>query len=169
MGYGIKECECGCGEIPNKGRLFVQGHNKRPWVTGKPVDDYLVDDNDCWVWQKTKSNSHGVITTGKDQGRLAHRVYYERHRGNIPAGDKIDHRCGNPLCVNPVHLEAVSRRVSVRRSRRTKLSADDVAMIRHREQTGDAIKAIANDYSVSSARISQITRGRDKDRHFADL
>ncbi len=41
--------------------------------------------------------------------RLVHRLVYEMHRGPIPKERTIDHLCGERLCVNPSHMEAVVR------------------------------------------------------------
>lgn len=51
---------------------------------------------------------------GRDRGRMAHRVKYER-RHVIPAGWTIDHLCRNRRCVNLRHLEAVPHRVNILR------------------------------------------------------
>jgi len=45
----------------------------------------------------------------------AHRISYEWHKGKIPAGLTIDHLCENKGCVNPEHLEAVTREENNRR------------------------------------------------------
>lgn len=45
----------------------------------------------------------------------AHRVSYEWHNGKIPVGLTIDHLCENKGCVNPEHLEAVTREENGRR------------------------------------------------------
>lgn len=41
--------------------------------------------------------------------RYAHRYSYVKFRGAIPEGCEIDHLCRNKKCVNPKHLEAVTR------------------------------------------------------------
>ena len=45
----------------------------------------------------------------------AHRISYEWHKGTILAGLTIDHLCENKGCVNPEHLEAVTREENGRR------------------------------------------------------
>lgn len=52
-----------------------------------------------------------------DTGRLtmAHRVFYEREHGSIPAGLVIDHLCCQPDCVRPSHLEPVTNGENIRR------------------------------------------------------
>jgi hypothetical protein len=52
---------------------------------------------------------HGVVVG-------AHRVSWVLHNNKeIPDGYEIDHLCRNPLCVNPEHLDAVTRRENMRR------------------------------------------------------
>jgi len=74
------------------------------------------DSSGCWLW-------HGVIlSTGYGQaasnGRrfMAHRFAYELLVGPIPAGLTIDHLCRVRQCVNPDHMEPVSRWENVRRA-----------------------------------------------------
>lgn len=46
---------------------------------------------------------------------LAHRVAYEALVGRIPDGLTLDHLCENKRCVNPDHLEPVTRAENLRR------------------------------------------------------
>lgn len=75
-----------------------------------------VDPNSgCWVW-KNSCGSHGYGNAYRD-GKfvLAHRLSYEHFKGEIPVGYQIDHLCFNQRCVNPDHLEAVTRYENLRR------------------------------------------------------
>ncbi|KJK11726.1 hypothetical protein UB48_26925, partial [Pseudomonas sp. 2(2015)] len=77
----------------------------------------------CWDWQaKSRIGDYGVFTVRAGVQRLAHRLSYEIHYGEAPPGRMVvRHRCDNPLCVNPDHLElgthADNMRDKVRRGR----------------------------------------------------
>ena len=63
----------------------------------------------CWEWLAYKVPSgYGRFRVGKEM-TPAHRVAYEMLVGQIPAGLCIDHLCRNPSCVNPSHMEPVTR------------------------------------------------------------
>ena len=49
------------------------------------------------------------------QSTYAHRVSYLALVGPIPGDLVIDHLCRNPKCVNPAHLEPVTRAENQRR------------------------------------------------------
>ena len=71
--------------------------------------------DECWPWAGYLS-AEGYGRLGF-QGRdlLAHRIAYELYIGSIPTGLTIDHLCRNRKCVNPAHLEAVTRGENVLR------------------------------------------------------
>ncbi len=70
----------------------------------------------CWLWVGA-TNSRGYGCWGVEGvSHLAHRVAYEVLVGPIPEGLTIDHLCFNKLCVNPAHLEPVTRRENIRRA-----------------------------------------------------
>jgi len=64
---------------------------------------------------------------------MAHIWYYEQANGPVPEGLEIDHLCRVKACVNPAHLEAVSR--TVNRQRRSVVSEDQVRDVRRRNLT----------------------------------
>jgi len=71
---------------------------------------------DCWLWTgEIDLKGYGVITI-KGKRRRAHRIIYELLIGEIPLGLEIDHLCRVRNCVNPKHLEPVSRTENLRRN-----------------------------------------------------
>ncbi|MER7447815.1 HNH endonuclease signature motif containing protein [Microbacterium sp. NPDC097977] len=74
-----------------------------------------VDENDCWIWQKSlQKDGYGQISV-RGRMKLAHRVSYELHVGPISAGLELDHTCRVRSCVNPQHLEPVTSVVNTHR------------------------------------------------------
>ncbi|NCC94213.1 MAG: HNH endonuclease [Opitutae bacterium] len=66
---------------------------------------------ECWIWRGCTSGRpgarHGVLGI-QDHQVLVHRLAFELTKGPIPSGMHIRSTCGNRLCVNPDHLEAVT-------------------------------------------------------------
>jgi hypothetical protein len=106
----------------------------------------------CWVWQRGVT----ALGYGCDKDGMAHRVYYERHKGPIPEGLYIDHLCRNPPCVNPDHLEPVTPAENIRRGRNAKLVAAQVLEIRASKESQ---ASLAIRYGVDPSTISRAVRG----------
>jgi len=67
-------------------------------------------EGECLLWTGTVFNTgYGMIRIDYKMHGV-HRVAYQLARGPIPAGHDIHHICRNRTCINPEHLEALSRR-----------------------------------------------------------
>lgn len=78
---------------------------------------------DCWTWtggvnraKDFTGDAYGTMAVIGRQKVTAHRWSYEYHIAPIPEGLEIDHLCRNTLCVNPWHLEPVTRKVNAERT-----------------------------------------------------
>ena len=76
----------------------------------------------CWLWMGAKdlAQGYGYFGDGTKVVR-AHRWAYEQLIGPIPVGLEIDHLCRVTACVNPEHLEAVTRSTNIQRGRTSAL------------------------------------------------
>lgn len=84
----------------------------------------------CWVWMgASQSNGYGRAWNGSKTD-YAHRVMYQIYFSDIPAGMDLDHLCRNRACVNPLHLEPVSRSENLHRG-----TAGENIAAPHREKT----------------------------------
>lgn len=73
----------------------------------------------CWLWTGSKNqNGYGRFQPHPGTNRKtssAHRVAWELLIGPISPGYEVDHLCRIKLCVNPDHLEPVTKAENIRR------------------------------------------------------
>lgn len=74
------------------------------------------DVDTCWTWTGARlTNGYGSFITAWPSKTVAHRWAYEQLVADVPAGLDLDHLCRNRACVNPWHLEPVTRKVNLAR------------------------------------------------------
>ncbi len=79
-------------------------------------DNYTPEPNSgCWLWMACDNGAgYGLLQINGRQ-ILAHRFAYETFIGPIPRDKQLDHLCRVRCCVNPLHLEAVTRKENILR------------------------------------------------------
>lgn len=59
----------------------------------------------CWLWGAATRDKKGYgVLKVKGKMQFAHRLNYQIHKGEIPKGLFVCHRCDTPTCINPEHL-----------------------------------------------------------------
>lgn len=132
----------------------------------------------CWEYDGPRfNNGYGQVKSLIDapNPRLAHRVSYAHHKGDIPQDMVVRHRCDNPPCMNPAHLilgtmaeNAQDRATRWRsahgeRGGNAKLSdmqatriREVVAAVPSRIERGPVLRALAEELGVHYATVQSV-------------
>lgn len=127
----------------------------------------------CWLWTaSTAGRGYGQIKLPRTRRQIyAHRLSYLIHRGDIPDGMMVCHRCDTPRCVNPAHLflesgkanlqdmKAKDRHLRGERNEQSKLTEADVDHIHDLREAGLSTYKIAAQFPVSQMTVARILRG----------
>ncbi len=108
---------------------------------------YTEPNTGCWLWPGVQHGKWYGRHTEKGVRKYAHRLSYEYHKGPIPEGLSVLHKCDVPLCINPDHLWAGTHLENV---------ADMVAKNRHaKERSGPRGEGTAN-AKLNEAQVMEI-------------
>lgn len=66
--------------------------------------------SDCWPIAGTRNSKGYVYYSHRGVSALAHRVAYAIRYGRVPARKVVMHKCDNPPCCNPHHLQVGTQR-----------------------------------------------------------
>lgn len=74
----------------------------------KLLERLIFPDDGCWIWTGCPRMKYPTISCGTVRLSV-HRLAFELFSGPIPDGYDVHHRCENPRCCNPDHLEALTQ------------------------------------------------------------
>lgn len=154
-------------------------------VVARMYQRVIRTDSECWEWQGYRMPS-GYGQIGLEDRRVAttHRVSWEWANGTtVPSGLFVRHKCDNPPCINPNHLEigtaAQNSQDAVDRGRQargfslpvTRLSDADVSEIRSsykvevipgRSGRHSNAPALARRFGVSVKYVRDVANGKER-------
>lgn len=135
----------------------------------------------CWEWRAAlNSAGYGVMASAPGRGAKtvkAHRYSWQMHRGPIPKGMFVCHRCDNPKCVRPDHLflgtSGDNHSDMVRKGRgvapprqlgssnvNAKLTPAVVRVLRRLAADGVRVRLLADASGVSTTTIHSLLKGK---------
>jgi len=128
----------------------------------------------CWLWTGGWTDLDYGVVPRIDGERVAHRISWRLHRGPIPDGMKVLHRCDVRACANPDHLflgtqmDNIADMVAKGRHRgapqhgesnaMSKLTERQVIEIRDLHSRGISQHRIAQRYGVAVMTINRAVR-----------
>lgn len=107
-----------CGKhyqrLVNNGSLVVRAERSPAQRLADQTDRRGADE--CWTWTgSVNAKGYGLLWMPGGVRVYAHRLAYELAVGPIADDLTIDHLCRRTGCVNPAHLEVVTRSENSRR------------------------------------------------------
>lgn len=140
-------------------------------ITGIPFDvinpKIEIDSNGCWIWKGRLHEGGYAILSYRGVEVRVHLGYWTYLNGPKPEGMDLDHLCRVRHCVNPDHLELVSRKINLNRGSgnkgeingRSKLTEEQARQIKMALADGVAVQKLADQFGVAYMTVYSIKRG----------
>ena len=170
--------QCGVKGCPNK--HIAKGYCSKHYANfkrhGFPVKpscskkiEFRINENGCFECTSHKPKASGYPTFRiRQKTQQMSRFIYSEMFGEIPEGLVVRHKCDNPLCINPEHLELGTHQDNandrVKRDRQAKGSRNGNAILNEEQVKeikllilgGKTNKKISEKYKVNPNVISDI-------------
>lgn len=123
----------------------------------------------CWIWLASRKGSYGQFSINQQKG-TAHRASWIIHKGPIPHGLNVCHKCDKPLCVNPDHLFLGTQSANIKdmyskgrgadikgtKNGQSVLTEEQVYKVRSFVKDGKTYQLVADTFKVSVDTIHKI-------------
>jgi hypothetical protein len=151
------------------GECSLRAKFQSVWQESTKIDP----DTGCWEWTGSRmKKGYGLIRhyfNGKTRVVLAHRVMAALYLGFSPDNEtRVLHHCDNPPCINPSHLwlgtqgDNMEDAAKKNRASGSRLSLDDVRMIRKLGRRGVTHQKIAKQFGISRRYAGRICSGQKR-------
>ncbi len=117
-------------------------------LDGQPIPERCIIPVSHKTCYGGRGNRPYVGRNGKPQAMA--RVAWELAVGPIPEGYEVDHKCRNPACVNPSHLQALSPK-----AHRAKTKAEKIILTEVDEDREAAIVLIQLEPGITRAELAK--------------
>lgn len=156
-------------------RIMPQGHYPRPTAVErfwKRVEKQDSEPDTCWLWTgPLDADGYGHHNEHR-KNVPAHRFSYENFVGPIPEGKLVRHKCNNPPCIRPEHLElgtqkeniedavALGRHVHGETHGMVKITEATAKLVKSLLASGKKIKDVSSELNVGFYTVADISRGK---------
>lgn len=135
--------------------------------------DQGYESDQCWLWMGQRNKKGYGIVSRRGRRVLAHRLAYALANGPVTNDAVIRHRCDNPPCVNPAHIQSGSQADNMRDMRQrgrdvrgekhpnAKLTMAQAQMLRGEYACrAGSMKNLATKYGIGIRAVHEIVHGR---------
>ena len=139
----------------------------KPHDVFKQIDMRDGDRNQCWPWVKSLDKGRPYFRVG-GRKRLAYALTYELMFGyEFSSKEVARHKCDNPMCCNPYHIEPGTHEDNMRDMRerdRHGLSAHAIAHVRRLIEESRPDKEIAEIVGIARETVRDIRLGKRRNK-----
>lgn len=154
-------------------RIDELSHEERFLRLKKSFEKHVIRQDGCWGWRgKCDKGEYGIMSCDRRHGPdRAHRASWIIHKGPIPKGMLVCHKCDTRECTNPDHLflgtPADNTRDMIQKNRKciginvpsAKLNDESVRVIKGLLKLKMSYPKIAKMFNVGINAIVRIKRG----------
>lgn len=143
------------------GRNFHKNATRKSSLISRFYEKIAFGSNDCWCWVGYVDQL-GYGRLAHELENKSHRISWLIHKGEIPQGIKVLHRCDLRCCVNPDHLflgtqtDNMQDMIFKKRGNHKGFPGTSNPMAKLNESKVNEIKSLRDNFGYSFKKIAKI-------------